>query len=526
MTVLDQRTPEQLEREAELEEIAALEAEARELDGLPPLRYRDPAELACAFDPKYRVPPHLALVFEAYMTAIRSRAGRLIITMPPQEGKSVAVSKWGNLWALLDNPNRRLAEVSYADELATRWTRDVRNTIQRWTELGLGIDPTQGINKDWKLDGFDGGMIASSLPGGSFTGRAVDVMVIDDPIKGPADASSDAFQKAMWDWWTTVAVPRLGPESCVIVIQTRWHERDLAGRLITEDDEREERGEPRLWTVLRIPAQADHRPEEGERDPLGRDPGEYLPSARGRTPEDWETIKRSVGARSWNALYQGRPSPDEGQLFKRAAWRYYSEPLWEDTGGVRRVRMRPGDVLVASWDMTFKDTKSSDYVVGQVWLRRGADAYLLDQVRGRMAFTATQAAVKALHARWPQALPILVESAANGEAVMNSLKRTVPGLVGVTAKESKYARAVSISPLQESQNLWLPAKALAPWVGDLIDEAASFPNGAHDDQVDALSQGLRRLFLQQAGPSTTSVPQGVIARSAPGQAGAYRAGRR
>jgi hypothetical protein len=185
----------------------------------------------------------------------------------------------------------------------------------------------------------------------------------------------------------------------VVIIQTRWRENDLSGWLQAGEN-------GRTWRVVNIPAQADHDPAKGETDPLGRQPGEYMLSARGRTDADWEKKKRPVGSRSWNALYQGRPSPASGDVLKRDWWQFYDTPQ-VDRPHRRQlvVPLSDGDELAMSWDMAFKDTDGSDYVVGQVWLRRGVHAYLLDMVRRRMSFTETLRAVKALSAKWPQALP-------------------------------------------------------------------------------------------------------------------------
>ena len=154
------------------------------------------------------------------------------------------------------------------------------------------------------------------------------------------------------------------------------------------------------------------------------------------------------------------------------------------------------DDLLISWDMTFKKTKGSDFVAGHVWGRRGADAFLLDRIHGRMDFPETLVAFKTLAARWPQALVKLVEDKANGPAVIAMLGRTVPGIVPVEPEGGKEARAAAVSPLLESRNLWLPDPALAPWVDEVIEEAAAFPTGAHDDDCDAMSQALNRLILQ------------------------------
>ena len=153
------------------------------------------------------------------------------------------------------------------------------------------------------------------------------------------------------------------------------------------------------------------------------------------------------------------------------------------------------DEVACSWDMTFKDTEGTDFVVGQVWGRRGIEVWLLDQMRRRMTFVETCQAVRALAARWPQAHAKFVEDKANGSAVINQLRRTVAGLIAVEPDGSKVARASAVSPFVEAGNVWLPALEIAPWIGDFIEEHASFPAGAHDDQVDAASQALNRMLL-------------------------------
>ncbi len=267
---------------------------------------------------------------------------------------------------------------------------------------------------------------------------------------------------------------------------TRWHQEDLIGQLLVKDAHAG-------WRYVNIPAQADHDPNKGETDPLGREPGEFMLSARGRTRRQWEQRKLTAGSRVWNALYQGRPSPAEGGVFKRDWWGEYDVPLWITDGTI--CRAVGFDAVLASWDMAFKDTSASDYVVGQVWAQKGADVYLLDQVRGRWDFPETLRQVRQLAVKWPDALLKVVEDKANGTAVLAQLRHTVPGLVAETPTESKEARAQAVAPLVEAKNVHLPSPELAPWVGDFIDECAAFNNGAHDDQVDAMSQALKRMVI-------------------------------
>lgn len=314
-------------------------------------------------------------------------------------------------------------------------------------------------------------------------------LIIDDPIKDRKEADSEVYRQAVWDWWTDVASARFGPVTRVVLILTRWHDDDLAGRLLAAED-----GD--LWRVVNIPAQADHNPAKGETDILGREPGEFMISARGRTQAQWERRKRTAGPRTWAALYQGDPSPAEGDTFKRDLWKRYTEPLWVVRDDGSRVVPDAGAVdLLMSWDMAFKDLDSSDYVVGQVWLRRGADAYLLDQVRGRFDFPETCRQFKLLVARWPQVVLKVVEDKANGPAVIASLRHQIPGIVPEEPDGSKEARAAAITPLLHAGNLWLPASTLAPWADELIEEAAAFPKGKNDDMVDSMSQAIKRLIL-------------------------------
>src|SRR5262249_10647373 len=154
---------------------------------------------------------------------------------------------------------------------------------------------------------------------------------------------------------------------------------------------------------------------------------------------------------------------------------------------------------IQSWDMAFKDTRKSDFVVGQVWARFGADVYLLDQVRDRLDFPATAQAVRSLSARWPQAHAKLVEDKANGPAIIAQWRSVVPGLIPINPQDSKYARASAVAPFVESGNAYLPDPALAPWIDEYVVEHTSFPNATHDDQVDATTQALHRLLAGHSG---------------------------
>lgn len=466
--------------------LTAYEAAARHFEA-PARTWTTPGDLAKVITPKTVQTPALDLIDQELVRLMDEPDGRLIISMPPQEGKSTRVAKHFPVWALTQNKDLRIVTASYGQGLANRNGSAIRNAIATHPELGLKIAPDNGSKSEWTIDGHEGGVLSVGI-GAGVTGRPADMLIIDDPVKDRKEADSETYRENVWEWWTDSASTRLAPGAPVVLILTRWHEDDLAGKLLAAED-----GD--LWRVVNIPAQADHDPNAGETDALDREPGEYMISARGRTTRQWDAIKRSKGSRTWASLYQGRPSPASGDVLKREWWRFYDQPLHlvRDDG---THYVTGYDDLIMSWDLAFKDTKSSDYVAAGVWMRRGADAYLLDQVHGRYDFPETVKKFRAFAAKWPQAILKIVEDKANGPAVIAQLRHQIPGIVPEEPQGSKIARATAVSPLIEAGNVYLPAPEIAPWVDGFVEEAAAFPNGKHDDQVDQMSQGLNRLILQ------------------------------
>lgn len=459
----------------------------------PQARWATPGEMAKATNPNTVQTPALDLIDAALVEAFNTPDSRLIISMPPQEGKSVRAANDFPIWVLTQRPELRIVTASYAQSLANRNGRAVRNRILSNPQLGLQIAKDNGSVSEWQIADNEGGLLSVGI-GAGVTGQKADMMIIDDPHKDRKEADSEIMRDTVWDWWTDAASARLAPGASVILIQTRWHEDDLAGRLLSRDVEAG-------WKMLNIPAQADHRPEKGETDVLGRQPGEFMVSARGRTLKQWQQRKATAGAKTWASLYQGAPSPAEGGVFPGTdQWARYNQPMAvQHADGRMHVPgiERHDHELIQSWDMTFKDTKGSDFVVGQVWLRVGAMVYLLDQVRERMNFTATIKAVEAMTAKWPEAHAKLVEDKANGTAVIDSLRSRIPGLIPVEPVGSKYARASAISPFVESRNVVLPEASILPNVSELLEEAKNFPNSSHDDTIDAMSQAVNQLLLHR-----------------------------
>ena len=472
-------------------ELAATHFEA------PTRRWGSPLDMAQDLDPRTVRTPALDLINQRLVDTLNTPDGRLAVSMSPQEGKSQLGSRRFPLWALAQNPNLRIAIASYEANIARRWGRAIKDDLTQYENKlgGLKVRDDVAAQHEWALSGYDGGVFTAGV-GGAMTGRPVDLLIVDDPVKGREQADSPTIRAKTWDWWTDTALTRLAPGAPVIVIATRWHEDDLTGRLLKEGG----------WEEVNIPAEAIHRPERGEVDVLGREPGEFMISARGRTTAQWEARKRASGPKTWAALYLGRPAPAEGGVFP-TDWPTYETPLWvEKSDGVRTLPgMGRGDhELVQSWDLALTGSKTSDFVVGQTWLRIGADCYLLDMFRGRVDFNRTLQAIRDMRARWPQTGAIFIEAAANGHAAINSLQRSVPGIIPVKPEGSKEARADAVSPFMHSRNVHLPSAALLANVQDLREEALNFPNASHDDAVDAMTQAINQLLLHPLthGPRT------------------------
>lgn len=442
---------------------------------------------------------YVEVLSHAFADAVTGTHPRQIWELPPQHGKSTVASQWGPVWALDWWPHLRIILSSYAAELAERNGRIVRNTLTEHANLLRArlADDSQAAHRWNTPEG--GGLLATGV-GGVATGFSADLEVIDDPFKNWQEAHSATVREAVWNWWLTVMRPRLGPTGAVIVVQTRWHEDDLAGRLKAQDAS----GDGDDWYVIRLPALA----EPG--DLLGRPDGAALCPAR-YDEQHLDRTRRVLGSYLFNGLYQQNPAPPEGDLLKRHWWCWWApegDPAVGRTvptpAGPSRnpIRVLPDlDRVAVSWDMTWnKPSTTADWVCGQVWGAAGADRFLLDQIHGRFTFTETLTQVRVLAERWPHAAVHLVEATANGPDVIRELRHTVPGLKPVTPKGSKTVRVVAVSGHAEAGNVYLPLRS--SFASGFVEEAAGFPTGSHDDRVDAFSQALNH-FARNAAAVTS-----------------------
>lgn len=409
----------------------------------------------------------------------------LIVSMPPQHGKSMTITETLPSWYLGRNPTHRVIEVSYSEEFAKKFGRRNKQKIQDHGEKLFGIKLAEYPNSsiEFELSNNVGGMISRGISSG-VTGQPANLIIIDDPVKNAQEANSVTFRNNVWSEWQQSIRTRLAAKSKVIVIMTRWHEDDLAGRLIKEE---------KNVRVINLPCEC-----ESEDDLLGRDLGESLMPEIGKD-DNWlidfkQGYMTKHGSIAWNALFQGRPSTMQGNMIKREWWKYYDVlpncPKW-----------------IMSVDAAFKDADDSDFVAIQVWAKSGVNHYLVERLKKHLDFTETVNAVKAFKEKYPKIRGIYVEDKANGSAVISVLRKTIPGVIAVNPEGGKVARVNAVSPLIEAGNVWLPLYADTE---EFVNECAVFPNGAHDDEVDAMSQALNKLSNYQADLPEPPKPRGTF----------------
>ena len=418
--------------------------------------------------PAYERPPHAELLCEHLERLERREITRLLVTMPPRHGKSEHCARAFPSWYLGRRPNESVVIGSYGAELAEAHSRRARGFMldARWPFVGVTVSAESAAVNRWGTN--RGGGVLAVGRGGGVTGHGAHLLVVDDPVRDREEADSEAIRNSTWAWWREALTTRLMPGAVVLLVQTKWHQDDLAGRVLNSPG-----GDQ--WTQLSLPAVA----EEGG-DPLGREEGAPLwPSWFGS--DYLARLREQLGERAWQALYQQRPTSEKGGIFRRE-WMTgtYSMPPANAT-------------VVAAVDSAFKTGVHNDWSAVSVWATDSRWYFLLNVWRGRVEFFDLVNAIQAQAAEHSPSA-VLIEDSAAGQSAIQELRRTTKlPIVPVGASgTTKISRTESISPLFESGRVLLPEQQPA-WLGPWIEEHVAFPTGQHDDMVDTTSMALQRL---------------------------------
>ena len=409
---------------------------------------------------------------------------KLLINVPIRCMKSIAVTVMFPAWTWTFDPAFQFLTASYVQNLATRDALKSRRIIQsNWYQAKWGnvFSLTTDQNTKTRYENDQTGYRIATSVAAQGQGEGGDCRIIDDPHDA-RKVHSEARRETDLGWHKEVWSGRVNDPKrpLEVVVMQRLHHGDLSGHLLAEQGD---------YTHLCLPMRYEPKrrcvTQVGDRkweDPRSKE-GELLWDNRFGEDEVADLEKR-LGTYGASGQLQQNPTPADGGMVKRTWWRRYRKADLPEDGF---------DEVIQSWDMSFKKTTDGSYVVGQVWGRKGANKYILDQMRERMSFPESLRAVRTMSAKWPIATLKLVENKANGPAIIDTLRTEISGLVAVNADISKEARVAAVSPQIEAGNVWAPEDDEAPWAAGFIEEFAAFPKGAADDQVDSGTQALNRL---------------------------------
>lgn len=441
---------------------------------------------------------HIDAIADHLQAVSKGELDRLVINVPPGCSKSIVTSVLWPVWQWSFEPEHKWMAATFDAALARRDALRMRALVKsqwfrdRWPRSKINESPdvqeTMGVYHTTA-----GGFRYSTTVGGGATGWHCHTQILDDPVK-PEDLNVEpetarAVLERVWEWWRgTMASRKADPSKFRrVVIMQRLHEEDLAARCIDE-------GYTHLMLPMRFEPErrcvtawgGDRRSQVGEL----LCPARFAESAVDKTETD-------MGSRVAAAQLQQRPAPAEGNIFHRAwlAREHHGAPT--------------GARFVQSWDCSFKDSSTADFVAGHLWAYHEGKFYLVDRVHVRMGLPETVAAIRHWADKYPQATAKLIEDKANGPAVEQMLRREMTGIVMLeprTLGGSKVGRANAVAPLFEAGNVLVPSAASAPWIEQWREEMATFPFARNDDDVDATTQAL--IYLSRRVASTiTALPR-------------------
>lgn len=415
---------------------------------------------------QYQIPKHINLLNEKLQEIAFGETQRLMIFLPPRHGKSMLVSHYFPAWYLGMFPDKRVILTAYEADFAASWGRKARDVLNEYGKpfYDINVNDKSSAANRWDIQGHYGGMVTAGV-GGPITGKGADILIIDDPVKNAEEANSLTYRDKTWEWYQSTAYTRLEPNGNIILIMTRWHEDDLAGRVINQI----EQGNGERWEIINLPAIAE------DNDMLGRKPGEPLWPGRYDFNE-LERIKYTTGSYWWSALYQQRPQPPEGGLLKRSWIKHYQPyelPPLEELS------------VYQAWDLAISTKETADYTVcTTMGMSKEKQIYILDWFRDRIDFPTQVRMVEKLAYEWDPS-KIAIESNAYQQALPQQLKKTsMLPIKEVKRKKDKVTRISSAFVHFENGKIMLPENH--PELENFINEYIYFPQGKHDDMLDSV----------------------------------------
>jgi len=415
----------------------------------------------------YKRPKHIKLFEDIAEKLVHGKGLKYIIELPPRHGKSVMFSIILPSFFISNNLDKKALLTSYGYDLSREFAFKVRNLLTYNNLVKLSINT---------IDNFEtiqGGGLFSAGVGGAITGKGASLLILDDPIKNWEEARSKVYRDKTYDWFNSTFLTRGEPNANAVVIQTRWHEDDLCGRLLRENSG---------WIEVKFPALAIE-----DDDMIGRKIGEPLWPERFSLEELLDKKKR-FGSYIWNALYQQNPVSEEVSIFKPSYFRYYE--FKDGTYYLEDKSFKDFDFIFGTADLAIQEKEISDYTVIGIWGIKGDRILLLDRVRERLQAGEILRTFQALYMRWIPNIFYIESFGFQLSIVQQLLDRNLP-VSASYLKGDKFAKALAVIPFFEAGRVYFNRQAV--YLLELEEELLSFPNGEHDDQVDMISLAITGL---------------------------------
>ena len=437
--------------------------------------------------PDYIITPFHALLANILQSVVEkvenNQKVKICLSVPPQHGKSMTCTETLPSWFIGRNPDLRCIITAYNADVAEKFGDKNRQLVKNYGKelFDIEISDSQDNKTLWDIKKHQGGMLSAGIMGG-LTSNGGALVIVDDPFKNGEEADNPEIREKIYRTFSDSVYTRArGKGNAIIVIHTRWHEDDLIGRLSKLGG----------WIIINIPCVW----ESGIDKLLHRRIGQTLCPELGFDAEWAETTEKILGARKWNALYQGKPFIDGGNLIKRTDLKFYT----------RQTKPSVFEEITMSADLSFGGKKSNnDPCCLGVFGRVGANHYLIERVKKKLSFTETLDAIRLLCGKYPMMKKKIIERKANGQATVEVLNREIGGFVEFDpGAKSKVERFNLITPYIEAGNLFLPNEDLCPDIEQDIDELLRFPNATHDDFVDIISQYLLNYEYKYGGKINT-----------------------
>ncbi|MCB0703000.1 MAG: phage terminase large subunit [Candidatus Kapaibacterium sp.] len=426
------------------------------------------------FSDNWLSPVHIDFIEHKLLQLYSGKKNKLIINMPPRHGKSQLVTKIFPLWWLLNRPNDRIILSAYNSTLAEYFGREILDMFKSISRTyGLDLNNAQKSKSEFVTN--KNGSISAVGVGGSLTGKGANLIIVDDPIKNDSEANSPDARDKIYEWFNATLLTRLEPNGAIILVMTRWHEDDLAGRLLKQ----------KKWDRIVLPAVAE------KNDTLGRKVGEPLWGDR-YSKSSLLDIKDSIGSYWFSSLYQQSPAPSGGGIFKRSDFKYFELFSGHIKSRDFTIELSDLDTFFAC-DLAISTNEKADFTVISVFVKdKDKNLIILDLVREKILPSRHIELIRELYEKY-KPMQIGIETVQYQASLFHNLSNLGLPVTKLVPKKDKVSRALPLAAKIEAGKVYFNKSINC--LAEIENELLNFPNAKHDDIVDTLSYATEMILM-------------------------------